>query len=85
MGKAMFMEHEHGQSLVIMRSIKQVLDPTGILNPGVKIALPRQRALGAIKYDPDLPSLPAKAKEALARVERDRAYAEFRLALLDDA
>ena len=34
MGKAMFMQHEHGQALDVMRSIKQVLDPTGILNPG---------------------------------------------------
>jgi FAD/FMN-containing dehydrogenase len=67
------------------QAVKDAFDPTGILNPGVKIALPRQRALGAIKYDPDLPSLPAKAKAALVRVERDRAYAEFRLALLDGA
>ncbi|MCC6803750.1 MAG: FAD-binding oxidoreductase [Anaerolineae bacterium] len=34
MGKAMFMEHEHGDALDVMRSIKRVLDPNGILNPG---------------------------------------------------
>ena len=34
MGKAMFMEREHGGALDVMRGIKQALDPTGILNPG---------------------------------------------------
>ncbi len=41
-GKAMFMEREHGGALDVMRSIKQTLDPTGILNPG-KI-FPQQEA-----------------------------------------
>jgi D-lactate dehydrogenase (cytochrome) len=34
MGKSIFMEREHGESLNVMRAIKQTLDPTGILNPG---------------------------------------------------
>jgi D-lactate dehydrogenase (cytochrome) len=34
MGKAQFMEREHAGALDVMRNIKQVLDPTGILNPG---------------------------------------------------
>ena len=66
------------------QAVKDAFDPVGILNPGVKIGLPRQRALGDIKYDPQLPSLAPKAKAVLARVERDRLYSEFRLALLDD-
>jgi D-lactate dehydrogenase (cytochrome) len=33
-GKARFMEREHGEALDVMRSIKAVLDPNGILNPG---------------------------------------------------
>lgn len=33
-GKARYMEREHGQALDVMRSIKAVLDPNGILNPG---------------------------------------------------
>ena len=41
-GKAMFMQREHGEALDVMRSIKQTLDPTGILNPG-KI-FPQQEA-----------------------------------------
>lgn len=33
-GKARFMEREHGAALDVMRAIKAVLDPNGILNPG---------------------------------------------------
>ena len=33
-GKIPFMESEHGESLVLMRKIKKLLDPKGILNPG---------------------------------------------------
>lgn len=33
-GKRRFMEKEHGKSLEVMRQIKTLLDPQGILNPG---------------------------------------------------
>ena len=33
-GKVHFMEAEHGEAVAVMRSIKQALDPFGILNPG---------------------------------------------------
>jgi D-lactate dehydrogenase (cytochrome) len=33
-GKARFMEREHGEALAVMRAIKVALDPNGILNPG---------------------------------------------------
>ena len=45
--------------------------------------LPGQQPLGDIKYDPMLPEIPAAAARVLQRVERDRAYAEFRLAMLE--
>jgi hypothetical protein len=35
-----------------------------------------------VKYDPALPPLPSDARRALARVERERAYARSRLELL---
>lgn len=34
MGKMRFMQQEHGEAFEVMRSIKQVLDPNGIMNPG---------------------------------------------------
>jgi hypothetical protein len=72
------------EALAHFHDVKAAFDPLGILNPGVKVATARERALDVIKYDPALASLPAKAKAALERVERDRGYAKFRLALLDD-
>ncbi|MFB3885103.1 MAG: FAD-binding oxidoreductase [Thermodesulfobacteriota bacterium] len=33
-GKRKFMKREHGESLKIMRQIKDLLDPNGIMNPG---------------------------------------------------
>jgi D-lactate dehydrogenase (cytochrome) len=33
-GKIRFMEAEHGDAIAVMRSIKQALDPQGIMNPG---------------------------------------------------
>lgn len=62
--------------------IKAAFDPEGVLNPGVKVPLPGQRALDQIKYDPALAPHPPGAAGALATVERDRAYARHRLELL---
>jgi D-lactate dehydrogenase (cytochrome) len=33
-GKRKFMKKEHGESLKLMRQIKELLDPNGIMNPG---------------------------------------------------
>jgi len=72
-------------ALARVAQVKQVFDPTGFLNPGVKVPLPGERALVDIKYDPALPVPPTAAREALARVERERAYAEFRLDMLAES
>ena len=70
-------------ALELARRVKRAFDPEGLLNPGVKVALPHQRAIDEIKYDPLLPPHPAPAARVLERIERDRAYAEFRLDMLE--
>ena len=64
-------------------AVKRVFDPDGLLNPGAKVATPGAHAVERVKYDPALPPLPAAARAALARVERERAYATPRLELLE--
>jgi FAD/FMN-containing dehydrogenase len=65
--------------------VKAAFDPAGVLNPGVIVPLAGQPSPPTdIKYDPALPLHPAPARAALARVESERAYARFRLALLED-
>ena len=63
--------------------VKTAFDPDGIFNPGVKIPLAGQKALGDIKYDPGLPPLPALVRESLDAIVRDRSYHEFRLSLVE--
>ena len=67
----------------IFASVKKCFDPEGILNPGVKIALAGQKPIGDVKYDPNLPDLPAVARKALDFIAAERAYATQRLSLID--
>jgi FAD/FMN-containing dehydrogenase len=67
------------------RRVKDAFDPRGILNPGVKLPVPGERAINQVKYDPTATALPARARAALDRVERGREYSRFRLELLDVA
>jgi hypothetical protein len=62
--------------------VKHAFDPLGFLNPGVKVALPGQRPIDDVKYDPLLPPLPLDARTALDRLVRDRDYSAFRLSLV---
>jgi FAD/FMN-containing dehydrogenase len=71
------------QSVDLFGQVKRAFDPKGILNPGVKVPLDGQEPLGEIKYDPALPPLPPRAREALDAVERDRAWQRYRLALVE--
>ncbi|MDQ2891293.1 MAG: FAD-binding oxidoreductase [Gemmatimonadota bacterium] len=66
------------------RAVKLAFDPDGIFNLGAKIALAGEQPVCDIKYDPALPQLPRRAAAALARVSDERAYAVFRLDMLDD-
>lgn len=70
------------EALDLFRSIKDVFDPAGILNPGVKVGAVAD-PLAGIKYDPTRPLGSARAARVLAQVESGRRYADFRLELLD--
>ncbi len=72
----------HKDAVRAFALVKKAFDPRNILNPGVKVPLPNQKAIGDIKYDPALPPLPAEAREALDELVRARAYNRFRLSLI---
>jgi hypothetical protein len=74
----------HHESRELFKTVKESFDPTGILNPGVKVPLAGQRPVGDVKYDPSLPPLPAAARAALDVVERDRAWNRSRLSMLGE-
>ncbi|MGH7679760.1 MAG: FAD-binding oxidoreductase [Gemmatimonadaceae bacterium] len=62
--------------------VKKAFDPGNVLNPGVKVPAPGQKAIDIVKYDPNLEALAPEARQALETVERERAYARFRLDML---
>jgi FAD/FMN-containing dehydrogenase len=64
--------------------VKRAFDPAGILNPGVKVPLAGQRAIGDVKYDPALAPLPEASRRVLARVAAERAYGRSRLEMLEE-
>ena len=72
-------------SLERFAAVKHAFDPLMLFNPGAKIAAPGARAVERVKYDPTLAPLPVAARDALATVERERAYARPRLELLSEA
>jgi FAD/FMN-containing dehydrogenase len=71
-----------GEAMELFASVKSAFDPDGVFNPGVKVPVEGQRAIEDVKYDPSLPPLPAPARDALDRIERERGYARFRLSLV---
>jgi FAD/FMN-containing dehydrogenase len=71
------------RAMALFARVKQAFDPLGILNPGVKVPRPGDDPLAAVKYDPALPPLPPEARAALDRVVREKAWASYRLGMLD--
>ena len=73
------------ETLALFAAVKATFDPTGFLNPGVKVAAPGARPLEAMKVDPALAPLPAAAREALDAITRERGWARHRLDLIPTA
>jgi len=69
------------RSLELFALVKRAFDPQNIFNPGVKVPTGAQ-AIGDVKYDPALPTLPLDARTALDTIERDRAWGNFRLSMI---
>ncbi len=70
------------------RKTKDAWDPAGVLNPGVKLPLASQAAgLAAdmLKVGPGAPALPEGIAAQLRRIEKDAAWATFRLDLAPPA
>lgn len=59
--------------------IKDAADPSGVLNPGCKIARDGDRAITELRHDPDAVPLPTAARAALDDIERTRSWNRFRL------
>jgi len=72
----------HKDAIRAFALVKKAFDPSNIFNPGVKVPLPKQRAITDIKYDPDLPPLPERARMALDDMVKARTYDRFRLSLI---
>jgi len=72
----------HKDAIRAFALVKKAFDPLNIFNPGVKVPLPDQKAITDIKYDRSLPPLPEKARTALDKLVKDRAYDRFRLSLI---
>jgi FAD/FMN-containing dehydrogenase len=70
------------ESVDLFARVKGAFDPHAILNPGVKVAAPGQRAIEEVKYDPAIDPLPDAARAALDAIERERGYSRFRLSLV---
>lgn len=69
----------------LFAATKRAFDPDGLLNPGVKVALPGARPLDDLKYDVDLAALPAAARAALDAVSREKGWGRHRLDLIGAA
>jgi FAD/FMN-containing dehydrogenase len=72
-------------AMTAFRVLKQAADPHGVLNTGAKLAAPGDDPLLSLRHDPDAPPLGDVAREALAAIERERAWHRFRLGAIQPA
>ncbi len=78
--RAPVLEHLYGAEMVeLFRGVKRAFDPQGILNPGVKLPLPGQQALGALKVGASAVPISSEIEQKLRIIERTGGYSVSRL------
>lgn len=70
------------EALAAFSHIKAAGDPSGVLNPGCKVAAEDALPWHDLRHDPEAPALPPEAAAMLAEIERTRNWSCDRLALL---
>lgn len=60
--------------------IKDAADPSGVLNPGCKVARAGDEPFTTLRHDPEAAPLPAEAAAVLREIERTRDWGRYRLA-----
>jgi FAD/FMN-containing dehydrogenase len=82
--RAALLERVYGsETTQLFRQLKQVFDPDGILNPGVKLAQATD-PLTSLKVGDQAAPLPADIERGLGWIERHVGYSAGRLSLADD-
>jgi FAD/FMN-containing dehydrogenase len=64
--------------------VKEAADPSGVLNPGCKVARDGDQPFAALRHDPEAAPLPAAVRVALDAIERERAWNRYRLEAISD-
>ena len=67
------------EALGAFAHIKDAADPSGVLNPGCKVARDGDVPFDLLRHDPEAPALPPEAAAVLAEIERTRDWSRFRL------
>jgi FAD/FMN-containing dehydrogenase len=75
----------NAEALAAFANIKAAGDPSGVLNPGCKVALPGDEAIGVLRHDPEAEPLVPEARAALDTIERERGWSRYRLASVEGA
>jgi FAD/FMN-containing dehydrogenase len=65
--------------------VKDAADPSGVLNPGCKVARDGAVPFDVLRHDPEAPALPPEAAAVLADIERTRDWGRDRLAAIGTA
>ena len=66
-------------ALAAFAALKAAADPASVFNAGCKIARDGDAPFAALRHDPEATPIDARARVALDRIERTRAWHTYRL------